>query len=107
MAGDVKFTYACVRPPAASSSAADVQSRCACVWPSMASSSAADVKSIRVRVVVDGEQLGRRREVQAPYVDPRTKLRYADPEVFKQIRNLPDEYVQRYLAVRNAAVVLR
>ncbi|XP_047067791.1 chromatin-remodeling complex subunit ies6-like [Lolium rigidum] len=44
---------------------------------------------------------------EAPYVDPRTKLRYADPEVFKQIRNLPDEYVQRYLAVRNAAVVLR
>jgi hypothetical protein len=45
--------------------------------------------------------------MQAPYVDPRTKLRYADPEVFKQIRNLPDEYVQRYLALRNAAVVLR
>uniref|UniRef100_A0A0E0P6N3 Vps72/YL1 C-terminal domain-containing protein n=2 Tax=Oryza TaxID=4527 RepID=A0A0E0P6N3_ORYRU len=32
---------------------------------------------------------------EAPYVDPRTKLRYADPEVFKQIRMLPDEYVQR------------
>ncbi|CAN6242312.1 unnamed protein product, partial [Urochloa humidicola] len=44
---------------------------------------------------------------EAPYVDPRTKLRYADPEVFKQIRMLPDEYVQRYLALRNAAVVLR
>ncbi|GJN27944.1 hypothetical protein PR202_gb16012 [Eleusine coracana subsp. coracana] len=36
-----------------------------------------------------------------------TKLRYTDPEVFKQIRMLPDEYVQRYLALRNAAVVLR
>lgn len=45
--------------------------------------------------------------LQAPYVDPRTKLRYADPEVFKQIRMLPYEYVQRYLALRNAAVVLR
>ncbi|VAH25536.1 unnamed protein product [Triticum turgidum subsp. durum] len=45
--------------------------------------------------------------VQAPYMDPRTKLRYADPEVFRQIRMLPEEYVQRYLAVRNAAVVLR
>ena len=45
--------------------------------------------------------------LQAPYVDPRTKLRYADPEVFKQIRMLPDEYVQRYLALRNAAVILR
>ncbi|XP_066348689.1 protein EIN6 ENHANCER-like isoform X2 [Miscanthus floridulus] len=44
---------------------------------------------------------------EAPYVDPRTKLRYADPEVFKQIRMLPDEYVQRYLALRNAAVILR
>ncbi|KAG8083364.1 hypothetical protein GUJ93_ZPchr0015g6755 [Zizania palustris] len=44
---------------------------------------------------------------KAPYIDPRTKLRYADPEVFKQIRMLPDEYVQRYLALRNAAVVLR
>jgi hypothetical protein len=41
-----------------------VQSRYACVWPSMASSSAADVKSISVRVVLDGEQLGPRREVQ-------------------------------------------
>jgi INO80 complex subunit C len=40
-------------------------------------------------------------------MDPRTKLRYADPEVFKQIRTLPDEYVQRYLALRNAAVILR
>jgi hypothetical protein len=27
--------------------------------------------------------------MQAPYVDPRTKLCYTDPEVFKQIRNLP------------------
>ncbi|KAL5649597.1 hypothetical protein ACJX0J_040406, partial [Zea mays] len=31
---------------------------------------------------------------EARYVDPRTKLRYSDPEVFKQIRMLPDEYVQ-------------
>ncbi|CAD6264093.1 unnamed protein product [Miscanthus lutarioriparius] len=36
---------------------------------------------------------------EAPYVDPRTKLRYADPEVFKQIRMLPDEYVQSRAAV--------
>jgi hypothetical protein len=34
------------------------------VWPTTASSSAADVKSIRVRVVVDGKHLGRRREGQ-------------------------------------------
>ncbi|XP_072961783.1 protein EIN6 ENHANCER [Typha angustifolia] len=44
---------------------------------------------------------------EAPYVDPRTNLRYANPDVFKRIRMLPDEYVQRYLALRNAAVVLR
>ncbi|KAM7478236.1 hypothetical protein LguiA_026449 [Lonicera macranthoides] len=44
---------------------------------------------------------------EAPYCDPRTNLRYANTEVFKQIRSLPNEYVQRYLALRNAAVVLR
>lgn len=45
--------------------------------------------------------------MQAPYLDPRTKLRYANAGVFKVIRSLPNEYVQRYLALRNAAVVLR
>ncbi|XP_047333803.1 chromatin-remodeling complex subunit ies6-like [Impatiens glandulifera] len=44
---------------------------------------------------------------EAPYYDPRTNLRYANTEVFKQIRALPNEYVQRYLALRNAAVVLK
>ncbi|XP_047968053.1 INO80 complex subunit C [Salvia hispanica] len=44
---------------------------------------------------------------EAPYVDPRTKLRYANAQVFKVIRSLPNDYVQRYLALRNAAVVLR
>ncbi|XP_042496963.1 INO80 complex subunit C-like [Macadamia integrifolia] len=44
---------------------------------------------------------------EAPYVDPRTNLRYANVDVFKRIRSLPNEYVQRYLALRNAAVVLR
>ncbi|KAK3033525.1 hypothetical protein RJ639_032754 [Escallonia herrerae] len=43
----------------------------------------------------------------APYYDPRTNLRYANAEVFKAIRSLPNDYVQRYLALRNAAVVLR
>ncbi|KAK7401294.1 hypothetical protein VNO78_12663 [Psophocarpus tetragonolobus] len=43
---------------------------------------------------------------QAPYHDPRTNLRYANSEVFKIIRSLPNEYVQRYLALRNAAIVL-
>ncbi|XP_021990215.1 chromatin-remodeling complex subunit ies6 isoform X1 [Helianthus annuus] len=44
---------------------------------------------------------------EAPYSDPRTHLRYANTEVFKLIRSLPNEYVQRYLALRNAAVVLK
>uniref|UniRef100_A0A2P2MTH5 Vps72/YL1 C-terminal domain-containing protein n=1 Tax=Rhizophora mucronata TaxID=61149 RepID=A0A2P2MTH5_RHIMU len=44
---------------------------------------------------------------EAPYLDPRTKLRYANTDVFKLIRSLPNEYVQRYLALRNAAVVLK
>ncbi|CAA0816788.1 Unknown protein [Striga hermonthica] len=44
---------------------------------------------------------------EAPYFDPRTKLRYANAEVFKTIRSLPNDYVQRCLALRNAAVVLR
>ncbi|QCD95785.1 INO80 complex subunit C [Vigna unguiculata] len=44
---------------------------------------------------------------EAPYHDPRTNLRYANTEVFKIIRSLPNEYVQRYLALRNAAIVLK
>ncbi|KAF8406656.1 hypothetical protein HHK36_008746 [Tetracentron sinense] len=44
---------------------------------------------------------------EAPYIDPRTNLRYANTDVFKCIRSLPNEYVQRYLALRNAAVVLK
>ncbi|KAH7834761.1 hypothetical protein Vadar_019448 [Vaccinium darrowii] len=44
---------------------------------------------------------------EAPYVDPRTNLRYANTDMFKFIRSLPNEYVQRYLALRNAAVVLK
>ncbi|KAL2937013.1 INO80 complex subunit C [Bienertia sinuspersici] len=44
---------------------------------------------------------------EAPYYDPRTNMRYANAEVFKLIRSLPNDYVQRYLALRNAAVVLK
>jgi len=45
--------------------------------------------------------------MQAPYTDPRTKLRYANAEVFKLIRSLPEDTIQGYLALRNAAVVLK
>ncbi|PKU68460.1 INO80 complex subunit C [Dendrobium catenatum] len=44
---------------------------------------------------------------EAPYMDPRTNLRYANPEVFKRVRMLPNEHIQRYLSLRNAAVILR
>ncbi|EFJ38168.1 hypothetical protein SELMODRAFT_75622 [Selaginella moellendorffii] len=44
---------------------------------------------------------------EAPYTDPRTKLRYANADVFKRIRCLPDDYVQGYLGLRNATVVLK
>ncbi|KAL9256884.1 EIN6 ENHANCER-like protein [Drosera capensis] len=36
-----------------------------------------------------------------------TKLRHANAEVFKLIRSLPDEYVQRYLALLHAEVIMR
>jgi INO80 complex subunit C len=45
--------------------------------------------------------------MQAPYTDPRSKLRYANTEVFKLIRSLPEDTIQGYLALRNAAVVLK
>lgn len=45
--------------------------------------------------------------LQAPYTDPRTKLRYANAEVFKLIRSLPEDTIQGYLSLRNAAVVLK
>uniref|UniRef100_R7WFD5 Vps72/YL1 C-terminal domain-containing protein n=1 Tax=Aegilops tauschii TaxID=37682 RepID=R7WFD5_AEGTA len=44
---------------------------------------------------------------EAPYVDPRTKLRYADPEVFRQIRMLPEEYVQRRTRLLNPCAIER
>ncbi|KAJ3676633.1 hypothetical protein LUZ60_004045 [Juncus effusus] len=44
---------------------------------------------------------------EAAYVDPRTKMRYTDPDAFRRVRNLPNEQVQRYLSLRNAAVVFK
>eukprot|EP00877_Chromochloris_zofingiensis_P012179 jgi/Chrzof1/7214/Cz02g15010.t1 len=44
---------------------------------------------------------------EAPYVDPKTKLRYASADLYSQVRSLPPEVVQAHLAVRNAQVVLR
>ncbi|VVB09596.1 unnamed protein product [Arabis nemorensis] len=44
---------------------------------------------------------------EAPYVDPRTNLRYANADVFKTVRSLSTEQVHQYLSIRNAAVVLK
>ena len=41
------------------------------------------------------------------YKDPRTKLRYANTEMFKRVRSLSDKDVESYLALRKAAVVLK
>ncbi|XP_057823124.2 protein EIN6 ENHANCER [Cryptomeria japonica] len=43
----------------------------------------------------------------APYTDPRTKLRYANIDVFKSVRYLSNDHIQGYLGLRNAAVVLK
>jgi INO80 complex subunit C len=43
----------------------------------------------------------------APYLDPKTKLRYASADLFPLIRSLTPDAVQQYLAVRNAQVVLK
>jgi len=44
---------------------------------------------------------------QAPYVDPRTNLRYANAHVFQTVRSLSSDQVHQYLSIRNAAVVLK
>jgi INO80 complex subunit C len=44
---------------------------------------------------------------EAPYVDPKTKLRYASADLFPSIRSLPQDVVQQYLAMRHAHTVLK
>ncbi|KAF8473471.1 YL1 nuclear protein C-terminal domain-containing protein [Kalaharituber pfeilii] len=43
----------------------------------------------------------------ARYTDPKTKLRYADMEVYKAIQNLPPGSADGYLELRGANVVLK
>lgn len=43
----------------------------------------------------------------ASYTDPKTRLRYADREVFGVIRSLPQGVAEQYLGARGAAVVLK
>lgn len=41
------------------------------------------------------------------YIDPKTKLRYADMEIYKAITNLPPGSADGYLELRGANVVLK
>ncbi|OLN95627.1 Chromatin-remodeling complex subunit ies6 [Colletotrichum chlorophyti] len=43
----------------------------------------------------------------APYVDPKTRLRYHDKEVFGLIRSLPQGVAEQYLEARGAHTVLK
>ncbi|KAK3369065.1 YL1 nuclear protein C-terminal domain-containing protein [Lasiosphaeria ovina] len=43
----------------------------------------------------------------APYLDPKTKLRYHDKEVFATIRSLPPGLGEQYLEARGAQTVLK
>eukprot|EP00850_Spirogloea_muscicola_P017845 SM000157S02075 [mRNA] locus=s157:100868:101408:+ [translate_table: standard] len=44
---------------------------------------------------------------EAPYMDPKTKLRYCNVETFKLARSLPDDMVQGFLSIRKAELVLK
>jgi INO80 complex subunit C len=43
----------------------------------------------------------------APYLDPKTRLRYRDKEVFALIRSLPQGVTEQYLEARGAHTVLK
>ncbi|KAI5794379.1 YL1 nuclear protein C-terminal domain-containing protein [Peziza echinospora] len=43
----------------------------------------------------------------ARYTDPKTKLRYADKEVYKAIGNLPPGNAEGYLELRGANIILK
>lgn len=44
---------------------------------------------------------------EAPYIDPKTQLRYASAEAFRIARSLTEDEVQARLAIRNAQSVLK
>mmetsp|Transcript_15237 Transcript_15237/g.50037 ORF Transcript_15237/g.50037 Transcript_15237/m.50037 type:complete len:127 (+) Transcript_15237:94-474(+) len=43
----------------------------------------------------------------APYIDPKTKLRYANASAFRAIRRLPEDSISGLLQLRNALVTLK
>ncbi|KAJ9063491.1 Co-chaperone [Entomophthora muscae] len=45
--------------------------------------------------------------LEAPYLDPKTRLRYHSAEIYQVIKTFPLETPQDYLSIRNAAVILK
>lgn len=45
--------------------------------------------------------------LQAPYRDPKTRLRYHNKEIFDVVRSLPQGVVEKYLEARGAQVILK
>ncbi|CEQ39693.1 SPOSA6832_01247, partial [Sporobolomyces salmonicolor] len=45
--------------------------------------------------------------LEAKYVDPKSTLRYHNPEVYEVIKSFQPAVIQAYLAVRGQGVVLR
>ncbi|GJP42971.1 hypothetical protein CLOM_g2491 [Closterium sp. NIES-68] len=45
--------------------------------------------------------------LEAPYTDPHTKLRYANPSVFAIARSLPHPHAQAFLALRGAQTIVK
>jgi len=43
----------------------------------------------------------------APYTDPKTKLRYSNAEMYRVIRQMTEETINKYLELRKAAIVLK
>ena len=44
---------------------------------------------------------------QAKYVDPKSTLRYHNPEIYEVVKGFQPAVIQAYLAVRGQGVVLR
>ncbi|KAJ3273161.1 hypothetical protein HK104_004327, partial [Borealophlyctis nickersoniae] len=45
--------------------------------------------------------------LEAPYTEPHTGLRYYNADVYQAINSMNRQYVQEYLKLRNAAVILK
>jgi INO80 complex subunit C len=45
--------------------------------------------------------------LEAPYMDPHTRLRYHNKEIYQILRHFSLELTQRYLALRKSEVILK